>query len=171
MNMVLVGLLVFQRLFNYSYFLSRYFFSLFSFQCCKPIAHVRRNRLVTGFPTNIHSLLLHRLLPPAQINISVSPSELILLLSAETAGDLFQQQACYNLHSLSLAFHQLQQVSSLSPLSRCASAFFTLLPKLLFHFACTFPFFSHPELCSGSAPTFKSIWVFFKSDFLIVHIG
>lgn len=119
MNRVLVGLLVFQRFFNYSYFLSRYFFSLFSFQCYKPIAHVKRNSLVMGFPTNIHSLLLHLLLSPAQIIISVSPSELILLLSAETAGDLFQQKACCNLHSLSLAFHQLQQVSPLSPLPMC----------------------------------------------------
>lgn len=82
MHTALVGLL-FQRLFNYSYFLSRYLFSLFSFQCYKSIARVNRNSLLTGFPTNIHSLLLHLRLPPAQINISVSPSELILLLSAE----------------------------------------------------------------------------------------
>lgn len=42
---------------------------------------------------------------------------------------------------------------------------------LFFYFICTFPSFSHPEVCSGSAPAFKSIWVFFKSHFLIVHIG
>lgn len=171
MNTISVGLLLFQRLFNYSYFLSRYFFFLFSFQCYKSIAHVKRDSLLMGFPININSPLLHLFLPPTQINTSVSPSELIFLLSAETAGDLFQQKACRNLHSLSLAFHQLQQVSPLFPLPRCASAFFTLLPKLLFHFTCTFPSFSHPEFCSSSAPAFKSIWVFFKSDFLIVHIG
>lgn len=171
MNTVLVGLLLFQRLFSYSYLLSRYLFSLFSFQCYKSIVHVKRNSLVTGFPTNIHSLLLHLLLPPAQINISVSPSEPILVLSAETAGDLFQQKACCNLHSLSLAFHQLQQVSPFFPFPRCASLLFFQNFSSVFYFTCTFPSFSHPEVCSGSAPAFKSIWVFFKSHFLIVHIG